>query len=249
MTLYELSIGTMMKNEEHVIVEWITHHKNHGIDHFYIFDDSSDDKSVDLLKPYIESGIVTFFTDKVNYYLGRQRDIYNTYFLPIVNKRETKWLIMLDLDEFLWSPKDVNLKNIFSQFNNLAQIQFEVFLFGSNGHIKQPESIVKGFTKRNSTSLTTKYTINTDYGFTSLNVHRADFVDNEKYNNGNYFIKIYKEWLVVNHYSCQSRELWENVKCKRGDSDNYIKRNIEMFYELDYNEIEDTDLAEQNKHF
>ncbi len=56
---------------------------------------------------------------------------------------------MCDLDEYIWSPKDINLCNILKRdCEELAQIQIHEFLFGSNGHITEPKYIVKEFTKR-----------------------------------------------------------------------------------------------------
>jgi hypothetical protein len=54
-------------------------------------------------------------------------------------------------------------------------------------------------------------------------------------------------YLLFNHYSCQSLEFWETVKCVRGDGDAYLKRDTARFYELDRNDIEDVRLWEQNK--
>jgi hypothetical protein len=54
-------------------------------------------------------------------------------------------------------------------------------------------------------------------------------------------------YLLINHYSCQSRTFWENVKCVRGDGDAYRQRTMKDFEELDCNEVEDLQLWEQNK--
>ena len=67
---YTLSVGAIFKNEEHCIVEWIEHYLHHGVDHFYLIDDSSADSSVEKCKPYIEKGIVTLFNE------GNQWSIY-----------------------------------------------------------------------------------------------------------------------------------------------------------------------------
>jgi hypothetical protein len=62
------------------------------------------------------------------------------------------------------------------------------------------------------------------------------------------FIRIYPEYFIMNHYNCQSRDYWNNTKCTRGDSDHYyIDKKPEHFANFDFNEIEDTELYEQNK--
>jgi hypothetical protein len=50
----------------------------------------------------------------------------------------------------------------------------------------------------------------------------------------------------MNHYCCQSVEFWNNVKCTRGDSDNYLVRTHDQFKEYDINELEDLELYHQN---
>ena len=59
-------------------------------------------------------------------------------------------------------------------------------------------------------------------------------------------IQIFPEYFCFNHYNCQSREFWDNIKCKRGDSDNYLVRTPEMFDTVDINEVEDLGLYNQN---
>jgi len=55
------------------------------------------------------------------------------------------------------------------------------------------------------------------------------------------------DFFLFNHYSCQSVEFWQKVKCTRGDGDAYIQRGMSQFHELDVNEVEDMQLWEQNK--
>ena len=83
-------------------------------------------------------------------------------------------------------------------------------------------------------------------GVNQLQVHVAKFKDSENYRPET-FIIIFPKWFTLNHYNCQSRNHWETVKMPRGDADNWKVRTIEMFHELDVNDIEDTRLLEQNK--
>jgi hypothetical protein len=252
---YKLSVGALFKNEQDSIVEWIEHYLHHGVEHFYLIDDSSDDSSVEKLKPYIETNIVSLFNygNQWSNYSGRQRDMYNNYILPVI--KETQWLLMVDLDEYVWSPIQINIcELLMNQFICLAQIQLETTLFGSSNLIEQPKNIVGHFFMRTLEHPTTiaglggfKYFINTNFDFQSLNVHHATFTDIETYENGTYFIIAYSCHFVLNHYRIQSLNFWKNVKCTRGDSDNYMVRDLEEFHRLDINQVEDKRLYEQNK--
>ena len=248
--MYNLSVGAIFKNEERAMKEWIEHYLYHGTQHFYLIDDNSGDSGVEILQPYIDKGIVTLFRVNHPYYLGRQRDLYNGHILPHIN--ETHWLLMVDLDEFVWSPRTVNLCEVLASLDHIAQIQIEHTLFGSNGHVDHPSGgLVASFTRRASDSPTRtpallKYFVNsTNATITSLNVHYAAFVPKE--GRAAHFFIMDNSYFVLNHYCCQSREFWRSVKCTRGDADNFHVRTLEDFDAYDRNEVEDMRLLEQNK--
>ena len=246
MSKYKLSVGALFKNEAHSIKEWIEHYIHHGVSHFYLINDSSTDNSVDILVPYIQKGLVTLFdSNNWSYYVGRQRDMYNKFIFPLICK--TEWLLICDLDEYMWSQESLNLTNILDKCNHLGQIQVEQTLFGSNGHITQPKYLVPSFTKRGSrpTEGNRKYFINTKFKFTSLNIHHATFEDkNDEKNN---FILLTAPYFILNHYNCQSFEFWKKIKCTRGDGDNYRVRTENDFKKLNINDNNDMELYEQNK--
>jgi len=245
--MFNLSVGALFKNESIIIKEWLEHYIYHGVEHFFLVDDNSDDNYLSIIQPYMDKGLITLFISKDwAYYLGRQRDIYNAFILPEINK--TTWLLMVDLDEYMWSPKYINLMDMLNETSRYSQIQVKTTFFGSNNHITQPKSIVESFTKRtveiNDNNI--KYFINTKIGFSSLNIHHASFINiDETYKDT--FIILNKEYFRINHYSCQSFEYWKNVKCTRGDGDNYRVRTIEDFKEYDQNLEDDYELYLQNK--
>jgi hypothetical protein len=62
------------------------------------------------------------------------------------------------------------------------------------------------------------------------------------------FMMIQNEYFILNHYRAQSLEFWKNVKCTRGDVDNFIgQQTMNNFFKYDVNEVEDKRLYEQNK--
>ena len=244
---YEFVVAAIFKNEHHAIVEWIEHYLFHGAEHIYLIDDNSSDNTSELIQPYIAKNKVTLFNIKWDYYLGRQRDIYNHYLLPIVNAKETKWLLICDLDEFIWSPLNIDLKIVLRTCSHLSQIQISHTQFGSSGFIEQPSCIVKYFVhKEKNKSILYKYFINSNYKFSSLNVHHASYV-NQSDSKGTFIMLEDDTYFRYNHYRVQSFNLWKNVKCTRGDVDNYLIRNETHFHDMDKNEVEDLDLWQQNK--
>src|SRR5437870_13519905 len=106
--MFYLSVGCMFKNESHLLREWLAHYVHHGVDHFYLINDGSTDDYQSVLNDYQDK--VTLFEATWDYYLGRQRDMYNYYILPKL--KSTQWLLMIDMDEFVWSPQGIDLKTI-----------------------------------------------------------------------------------------------------------------------------------------
>jgi hypothetical protein len=241
---YKLIIGALFRNESDSIVEWIEHYLLRGVEHFYLINDDSTDNSIELIQPYIDSGIITLFNTEWNRYLGRQRDMYTHYILP--HLKESEWLLILDLDEYMWSPSTMKLYDILIQTKNIGQVQVGDKLFGSNGHIKQPKGIVENFTRRAAeTRRCFKYFVNSSYEFTSLNVHCATFANNEHAIHN--FIILDDKYFILNHYSCQSKDFWRDIKCTRKDGDNYRVRTMADFDELDLNLVEDLRLVQQTQ--
>lgn len=252
--MYFFSVGAIFRNESHCIKEWIEHYLNQDAEHFYLIDDHSTDDFMVQIKPYIERNLITLYTsdNPPPHYYGFQRDTYNKYILPHVNNKDTKWLLMCDLDEFIWTPVYKKLNILLLNIPTLAQVQVPPTIFGSNNLEKQPISLVKGFTKRSNEVPTTygsyKYIVNSDYKFNSLNVHHADPADSEHLKK-EYFMILDSNFLRLNHYVNQSKDFWINVKCKRGDSNGYLERDMNLFYEWDKqgNQVEDLNLLEVNK--
>jgi hypothetical protein len=244
--MHQLSVCALFKNESHCILEWIQHYLFHGVEHFYLLDDESEDDYQCIIQPYIDNGTITLVKVSWDRYYGRQKDIYNHYMLPLLH--ETQWLLICDLDEFMWSPQSIDLKGVLSQCFHLAEIQVVQTLFGSNGHSSQPKSLVQSFTKRRNSQFGSarthgyKYFIHSRFAFKELNVHYA-IPEEEGKNN---WLILSDEWFILNHYCCQSKDFFLK-KCNRSDVNEFKKLTIDDFLEFDTNEVEDSRLYEQNK--
>jgi len=240
--MYKLSVGAIFKDEEWAIDEWMQHYLVRGVDHFYLINDGSTDTSVEKLKKYMDK--ITLFHIIYPYYPNRQSDIYNLYILP--HLKETEWLLMVDLDEFVWSPRSISLVDVLKDCH-VGQIQIRQVPFIPD---ENQESIVS-CTRKDKAYPTTeawKYFVNSKYEFSSLYIHYAKFKD-EKYENINHYINVNPDWFILNHYSYQSREVWRK-KIERGDADMFRVRRMEDFDERLQIEAEiDTGLVDQNRRF
>ena len=261
MKKYYLSVATIFKNESWAMKEWLEHYYFHGVDHVYLVNDFSSDRYLPILQPYIDMGFVTLFHNDISaMYRGRQVDINNKFFKPIVN--ETQWIAQVDCDEFLYSPKHIDLKKIIEQYESYGGIIANWVCFNSNGHVEQPPSIVKYFTKRceydasvivntptrgdeRVTFDATKMILNTDYKINSFDIHEAD-IEGKTINLSYYGLD--DPLLLINHYQLQSQEYWETIKMKRTDM-NYWNpvRDMNEHRSMDIGNIEDYRLSKQNE--
>ena len=91
-----LSITAIFRNEGRYIEEWLCCHKLHGVEHFYLYDNESTDNTAQLLKPYLDAGLVTLVS-----WPGEQVQL-SAYDHAVSHyKNETDYMAFLDIDEFL----------------------------------------------------------------------------------------------------------------------------------------------------
>ena len=91
-----LAITAIAKNEAPYIREWIEFHRLVGVEKFFIYDNESTDNLKEVLKPYIESGIVEY-----TYFPGRCRQ-FPAYRDSIArNANRVKFMEIIDCDEFI----------------------------------------------------------------------------------------------------------------------------------------------------
>lgn len=133
-----ISIAAIMKNEGQYLVEWIEYHRLVGVNKFYIYDNESTDDTKEILKPYIESGIVTYlFWPGTSQQMPAYRDA------AIRHKHDTKWLAYIDIDEFLIPLGKQSVVEVLRSLpKNAAALLVPWRLFGSSGHIRKPKGLV-----------------------------------------------------------------------------------------------------------
>jgi hypothetical protein len=248
---YYLSICAIFKNESHILDEWINHYINEGVDHFYLIDNNSTDDYMPIISKY--SDRITLFHDCRKW---AQTDCYNKYILPLTWNSE--WIMVVDLDEFVYARN--GFKTIPDYLKTLDSDVSAVFLqwkmFGSNGHEKQPHSVIKGFTRRMYDFNANRKSIIRSRTIINLSLHTSKIsegkcilsdgsvVENETI--ASYPIKnVENHCLHINHYAIQSKEFFFKIKATRGDADSsageYL-RNEQYFKNYDSNDFEDEEL-------
>jgi len=156
-SLHKMSICTMINNEARYIQEWIEyHHVILKVDHFFIYDDGSTDNITQVLKPYVDQGIVSLFywhnnrtvSDDLVYkdpvYTLNQRYciadcIYN-------HQHETEWIGVWDVDEFLYVNDEYSsFPDVITRYLNplkLDCLQVPLTVLGPSHHHNRPDGLV-----------------------------------------------------------------------------------------------------------
>ena len=256
--MHYFAIGGVFKNEGHILKEWIDHYTYHGVEHIYLINDFSTDNFLETLQPYIDKKIVTLYNNKIsNKFPDRQGYLYNLYFNDIL--KNSKWFGILDLDEFLYSPLEIDLKNILKKYETYNLLHINWVHFGSSNFDNQPNNVVSNFVYRgdynsikngpNGRYNSHKSIVKTD-GDVKLSLHThtfngINFGKNVSFNEEN-------TPLLINHYAVQSKEYWKKIKMTRGDCDFYYdqkkwERNMQLFKDMDINDIFDDRLKKQNE--
>ena len=233
---HKISILAILKNETLNLKIWLDHYIWQGITKFYLIDNDSTDNPLDILQPYIDKNIVSY------YFLPEKFQQVKHYKDVIMNediKNKTEWLVVCDLDEFFYGYPN-KLINIIDEYNNYDIIYSNWRMFGSDGLVEHPKDIRKSIVYREpDINNHTKYIvkINKINNINDINIH-------EVYNLNNFIIE--NEKIRLNHYPIQSLEFYNKVKMSRGDVANILSNNVrDMEYFDKYNQNKthkDTDL-------
>lgn len=253
---YNVSVASIFKNESHILDEWILHYLQMGVEHFFLVNNNSNDQYQPIISAH--SSYITLYHDQR---LNAQIDIYNDHILPIA-KAKTKWLLVVDLDEFVYNPKGCKFIEILAKYRHFGGVACPWVFFGSSGFIEQPNKVVDNFVTRQSycqgLSMNVKNFYQIDF-VSKLLIHSAEF-------KSPYFIVSSKSKsrlldqsdvvfesdldnnrfdFVTNHYAIQSLNFFRSVKSTRGDVNNLAMNNIRdlhYFRQFDHNDIYDDKL-------
>lgn len=138
---YYLSVCAIAKNEGPYFKEWIEWHRKQGVEKFYIYDNESTDETRQVLEPYIASGLVEY-----TYFPGQKRQLaaYDDCFER--HRLDTRWLAVIDLDEFIVPIKDKSIPDFLRRMEQFAVVEINWLVYGSGGaKTKEPGDVMQRF--------------------------------------------------------------------------------------------------------
>lgn len=138
---YYLAVCAIAKDEGTYFKEWIEWHQSMGVDKFYIYDNESTDCTKEVLKPYIDSGLVEY-----TYFPGHRKQLAAYDDCLDRHRMEARWIAFIDLDEFIVPVKDKNIKDFLHRFEKFSAVEINWLVYGSGGAKKRtPGTMMERF--------------------------------------------------------------------------------------------------------
>ena len=250
--LYYTSLCLIIRDDHNYVKELIDYYILLGVDHFIINDHISKPPLKDLLKDYIDKGIMTY-----NYDERHKPQI--TFYNECIQKYNgvSKWLLFFDSDEFLVLKKHLNIKDFLVNYDDFGAVSISWLLFGSNGHETKQKSILNSYTKRSDENHQAHYkTIVQPKSVASFIIHHVKahkggyftVDENKKHVSGPFPSKPSIELSQLNHYVLRSKEDYIDKQKRGGGNCNNFK-DMNFFNVVDQNStIEDNLILERINH-
>jgi hypothetical protein len=140
--MHNLTAIYWIKNESRYLPEYIEFHLLQGFDHFIFYDNKSDDRTLEVLKPYMDDGLV-----EVRYYPKEidMSGISKNYWLMShcidEQKYKTKWLHFHAIDEYMFCKNNKKITDFLKDYEQYGGVAVNWKLFNSNNHIQRPEGL------------------------------------------------------------------------------------------------------------
>lgn len=228
-----LACLSIFKNETLGLRVWLDHYLWQGVDHFYLVDNGSTDNPLAILQPYIDRGLVTYeFRPEPHVQPRHYAHMFRHYQIG----RHAEWLLVCDLDEFVFAPPPSRLASriqqlaavadcvyvhwrLFasSEFNSSAEAGLGLELDGQ-GHPLDVRRLVRCQPALHPDH---KYIVRTSIvrDADQVWIHRLlDHAPTDR-------LAVDDEGLRLHHYQTQSRHYFQTVKMARGDADGFLPDN------------------------
>lgn len=118
---FYLSATAIFNNEAPFLREWLEYHQLIGVEHFYLYNNLSTDQYQEVLTPYIKKGVVELidWSERPTNW-GEWSKIQVAAYRDAIerSKDKTKWLAIIDIDEFIVPVKNKHLKVLLKKYED-----------------------------------------------------------------------------------------------------------------------------------
>lgn len=242
---YYLTVCAIAKNEGPYFKEWIEWHRKQGVEKFYIYDNESTDCTQEVLKPFIESGLVEY-----TFFPGRKRQLaaYDDCFER--HRLEARWIAVIDLDEFIVPIKDPTIPDFLHRMEKFSAVEINWLVYGSGGAQKrEPGGVMERFHRHSlpehRLNTHVKSIVDPRRVCAMIGCHEAARLSGCAADSHGQPIKTHfgdrkpqQDVIRINHYAIKSYEEFL-AKRSRGRARTNAIRGLDYFKSYDLNDIEE----------
>jgi hypothetical protein len=229
--VYQVAIVTIFQNEAPYLKEWIEYHKLIGVEHFYLFNNLSQDDYRAVLEPYIDSGEVELIQwpykpKNEKNWIHIQRKAYEKAISKAIGK--AKWLALIDSDEFILPMQSDDLGAFLEDYLEFGGVAVNWQMFGTSHISKIPKDklLIESLTLKSADDFIENRYVKSivrpeavDY---LKDVHAAIFKPgyalvhpNKEICEGPFPTTIDIDKIRINHYWSRDEDYFYNVKLPR----------------------------------
>ena len=241
-----LSVVVIAKNEGEYFREWLEWHISKGVEKFYVYDNESTDNTKEVLKPYIEAGIVDY-----TYFPGYRKQLAAYDDCLLKHRFDTRWLAVIDMDEFIVPLSTQNIPEYLKGLEEFPVVEINWLVYGSSGEKeKRSGGVMERFKKHSlpehplNKHVKSIFNPQRVYGMTGC--HEVARIDGKAVDSGGKKVKVswrdrnpQHDLIKINHYAVRSYEEFIEKKGRGRASGPARELHDEYFNRFDLNDISD----------
>jgi Glycosyltransferase family 92 len=132
-----LAACAIYRDEAPYLAEWLEFHRLVGFERFFLYDNLSSDRHLEVLGPYLDAGLVVLHEwPEVPGQLRAYDHCLATY------ADDARWIGFFDIDEFVFSPTYRPVSEVLREYEQWPGVCVNLPRFGTSGHRTRPEGLV-----------------------------------------------------------------------------------------------------------
>lgn len=240
---YNLSICSVFDHPTKFLAEWIEYHELVGVDHFYLYNNGEDSSVKQILKPFIRKGLVTLIPwnnrKKINensnefaWALSTQVPAYENA-IYVRGARETKWLVCLDLNEYLVPTKNDKITHVLGKYAGDSGLVLCSDYFSDSKYLEDVHRLMientglifppKNFPSREVKKIIFKPELCTSFSWPpyeckfkneskASSISRSELRINRYIHEGEPFFENIRKKICVDHHNLTDKEVFDLLK-------------------------------------
>ncbi|CAM9189158.1 unnamed protein product [Pylaiella littoralis] len=145
----KVAVCLRTKDYARFLPEWIAFHYAIGVDEISLYDDDSADNTTEVIKPFVDAGIVRYFLDVIS---SRRNEMgpLNRCLKRYMEENKSgdrnapSWLLFHDTDEYIY-PEDTSLiiLQALEKYNGTCCAQVPRVQYGTSGYQEMPGGLLQ----------------------------------------------------------------------------------------------------------